>query len=276
MSHSDYSGQVIRALHLAARRHHKQFRKGADKTPYINHLIHVVDILINDGNETETDTLVAAALHDVLEDTVDTEAEREALRTHISQAFGPVALHIVEEVTDDKSLHKTEQRRLQVIHAPHLSLQAKKVKLSDKIANLTDIIHNPPRWWPRKFILDYIYWSAAVVNGLRGVNTHLEAVFDDTYHNALSKHGSGDGLFIVYAVINPATDLTGYTLHLNHRSAMVSLKEHTAGNTAGETNKETAVAKVKIAHELYQKMLLNNNFRIILSPDDFNKACIRC
>lgn len=264
-------GLLIKALHLAAHRHHKQYRKGADKTPYINHLIHVVDILINDGNESDSDVLIAAALHDVIEDTVSSDTEREDLRQQIGKLFGQPVLEIVNAVTDDKKLDKAEQKRLQVVHAPHLSLQAKKVKLSDKIANLSDIIHNPPRWWPRKIILDYIHWSVEVVNGLRGANAAMEALFDDTCHNALSKYGQGDGLFIVYAISTTQSGTAGYTLHPSQNAALFYAQNIKANNNSDESTKNDPVLKVKVTYEIYRRMFDNEHQGVFVREGAFIK-----
>lgn len=264
-------GLLIRALHLAAHRHHKQYRKGADKTPYINHLIHVVDILINEGLEDDTEVLIAAALHDVIEDTVSSDTEREKLQKHIANLFGQSVLETVNAVTDNKKLEKAEQKRLQVVHAPLLSLQAKKVKLSDKIANLTDIIHNPPRWWPRKIILDYIHWSAEVVNGLRGVHAGMEALFDDTFHNALSKYGQGDGLFIVYAINATQAGTAGFTLHSSQNTAQFFAQNISGSNNSDEPDKIYPVLKVKVTCDIFRKVFDNEHQGVFVADYEVKK-----
>jgi len=71
-------------------------------------------------------------LHDTVEDTDTTFEELESV-------FGTTVARIVQEVTDDKSLPKEERKRLQVVHAPHRSHQAKLVKLADKLYNLRDL-----------------------------------------------------------------------------------------------------------------------------------------
>ena len=81
---------------------------------------------------TEEDVLIAALLHDTVEDTDSSFGELE-------QHFGQSVASIVREVTDDKALAKDERKRLQVGHAADLSRKAKLVKLADKICNLRDI-----------------------------------------------------------------------------------------------------------------------------------------
>jgi len=118
--------------------------------------------------------LVAAILHDTIEDTETTRAELESL-------FGKAVANVGAEVTDDKSLPKAERKRLQIEHAPHLSREAKLVKLADKICNVQDVAKDPPKDWPLSRRQEYFDWAKAVVDGLRGVSAPLEAKFDQLY-----------------------------------------------------------------------------------------------
>ncbi|RQW84203.1 MAG: bifunctional (p)ppGpp synthetase/guanosine-3',5'-bis(diphosphate) 3'-pyrophosphohydrolase [Methylococcus sp.] len=164
----------IRAVAFAAEKHRHQRRKDALASPYINHPIELADFLVSEGGVTDLDVLMAAVLHDTVEDTETTRAE---LATH----FGERIAGIVMEVTDDKTLHKDTRKRLQVEHAPRLSREAKLVKLADKICNLRDILASPPSGWPVQRKLAYFDWAKAVVDGLRGINEPLEILFDATY-----------------------------------------------------------------------------------------------
>ncbi len=181
-------GLLLKASEFAAVRHRTQFRKGADKTPYINHPIQVAELLANDADEKDPVLLAAAILHDVVEDTVETTAEKEELIEQMTEIFGKEIISIVLEVTDDKDLEKEVRKRLQVEHAPHLSEKAKKLKIADKIMNVRDITHNPPSWWNLERILDYFEWSEKVVAGLRGSNPKLEEMFDEAVENGRKKY----------------------------------------------------------------------------------------
>ena len=115
--------------------------------------------------------LCAALLHDTIEDTETTLEELTAI-------FGPQVTAIVLDVTDDKSLEKHVRKQRQIEHAPHISKEAKLVKLADKICNLRDILASPPSDWSSERKQGYFEWAAKVVAGVRGVNPELEAVFD--------------------------------------------------------------------------------------------------
>jgi len=179
---------IMKALDFAAGRHKAQFRKGEDKSPYINHPIQVADLLVNEAGEKDPVLITTAILHDVIEDTVRGKKEKKVLIGQIREIFGEEVLSITLEVTDDKSLTKKERKRQQVIHAPSLSAKAKKLKLADKIMNVRDITAHPPVVWPIKRIKKYLDWSEKVVAGLRGVNSNLEQSFDESMKAGRAKY----------------------------------------------------------------------------------------
>jgi guanosine-3',5'-bis(diphosphate) 3'-pyrophosphohydrolase len=185
------SALLLKALEFAAERHRKQFRKGTDRTPFINHPIQVANLLANEADESDPILLASAILHDVIEDTVDSISERDELSKTIANIFGEEILALTMEVTDDKTLDKTERKRLQIENASHKSIRAKKLKIADKIMNLRDITDNPPADWPLERISAYLDWAENVVAGLRGVNKKLEDIFDESLLRSRSKYGSG-------------------------------------------------------------------------------------
>ena len=128
-------------------------------------------------------TLVAALLHDTIE---DTDATPEEIRKH----FGDQVLSVVKELTDDKSLPKAARKRLQIEGAPFKSSRAKQIKLADKLCNIRDMGQNPPADWEPERVFNYLTWTEKVVSGLRGVNPMLEAFYDqvlDESRQALQK-----------------------------------------------------------------------------------------
>jgi len=161
---------LLRAVRFAADRHRDQRRKDEESSPYINHPIAVAETLSRAGVRDRI-ALLAAVLHDTLEDTETNPDELAAL-------FGVEVREVVEEVSDDKSLPKEVRKELQVEHAPYLSDRAKLVKLGDKIANVTDVVNNPPSDWPLERRIDYLEWTRRVIAGCRGVNETLEQEFD--------------------------------------------------------------------------------------------------
>lgn len=162
---------LIEAAAFAAKKHTGHHRKGQTQEPYINHPLEVASLLANVGGVDDVDVLIAAVLHDTVEDVGVTKDEIEA-------KYGARVAQMVAEVTDDKSLPKAERKKLQVEHAPHLSPGAKLIKLGDKISNITDVTNNPPADWDLQRRREYIDWGESVVAGLRGTNAALESKFD--------------------------------------------------------------------------------------------------
>jgi GTP diphosphokinase / guanosine-3',5'-bis(diphosphate) 3'-diphosphatase len=170
---------LLQALSFASIKHRDQRRKDAGSSPYINHPIAVASVLASEGAIDDEAILVAAVLHDTVEDTGTTFDE-------LNKHFGPVVEQLVRELTDDKSLSKPERKRLQIIHARSASPGAKQLKIADKICNVRDVTSSPPVLWSRKRRLEYLEWAAQVVDSCRGVNLGLDAAFDVVLNNAQS------------------------------------------------------------------------------------------
>jgi len=180
---------LLRAIEFAAHKHRDQRRKGVDASPYINHPIQVAALIASEAGTDDLVTLMAAVLHDTVEDT-DTSFEE------LDAEFGQEVRDLVAEVTDDKSLEKAERKRLQVVHAPQLSDRARLIKLADKICNVRDIGQAPPAHWGDKRKLQYFDWAIEVVNGCRSVSPRLAELFDmavdESRRKALASAESND------------------------------------------------------------------------------------
>jgi (p)ppGpp synthase/HD superfamily hydrolase len=161
---------VMRAADFAARKHATQRRKGDAAEPYLNHLIEVAN-LVAEVSDGRADVVVAALLHDVVEDQGVPIDEVAAL-------FGPAVASIVEEVTDDKSLPKQVRKDEQVSGAHHKSDGASIIKLADKTSNLLAIAKSPPPW-PIDRKRAYVDWARAVVSGLPFKPAGLLAKFEE-------------------------------------------------------------------------------------------------
>jgi (p)ppGpp synthase/HD superfamily hydrolase len=164
--------RLLAAIEFASRKHAAQRRKGDNAAPYINHPLAVAHLLASTGGITDVVTLMAAVLHDTIEDTATTRSE-------LDERFGPTVRAVVEEVTDDKTLDEAVRRALQVEHAASLSPRAKAIKLGDKIDNVRDVTEHPPSQWSRARRIQYLDWTEQVIAGCRGTNDALERLYDD-------------------------------------------------------------------------------------------------
>jgi (p)ppGpp synthase/HD superfamily hydrolase len=170
--------RVTQAIDFACRKHVNQRRKGASEEPYVNHLAEVAHLVAHATGGSDTDLIIAALLHDTVEDQGVEHQEIAAL-------FGANVADLVMEVTDDKRLPKAERKSLQVEHAAHISVQARILKIADKTSNLRALQHSPPAW-PLARKRRYFAWARAVVASARGVNPVVEAAFDAEYERALA------------------------------------------------------------------------------------------
>lgn len=171
---------VWRAADAAARWHVHQRRKGAASEPYINHLLEVSHLVTQATNGSEPNVVIAALLHDAIE---DQGIPAETIATE----FGQQVAAIVLEVTDDKSLPKAERKRRQVESAPHKSREAKLIKLADKISNVRAVADSPAPDWSLKRRREYVEWAKEVAAGLRGTSPWLEQQFDEAVEHGLTR-----------------------------------------------------------------------------------------
>jgi len=175
-----HSKNIIRALHYAARQHSPQRRKDEAQSPYINHPITLLHILHIEAGIDDEDVLIAALLHDVMEDCSGPhQMFIEDRRREIREQFGDTVLGYVEAVTDDKTVDKNSRKRAQVEKAAKKPHGAKLVKIADKIANLRDIKSAPPANWNEERKTEYVRWAREVVGQLRGSHEKLEMLFDE-------------------------------------------------------------------------------------------------
>jgi len=129
------------------------------------------------GRSDDHNVLIAALLHDTVEDTGTTYDE-------IRDGFGETVAKLVAEMTDDKSLKKKDRKEKQVEHAPDLSDGAKLIKIADKISNVREIAYDPPRKWSGARKSKYYDWAERVVNAMGLVDPEMRLVFDKTLHQA--------------------------------------------------------------------------------------------
>lgn len=140
--------RLLSALDFAAQRHSAQRRKGPDAAPYVNHLIEVAMLVASVANVSDVEVLIAAILHDILEDTPTKPEEIEA-------RFGPRVRGFVEALSDDKSLPRRERRQLVLRELPAMDGLVKVIKLADLSSNIQLL---PPNW-SYEHKLEYLEWS---------------------------------------------------------------------------------------------------------------------
>ena len=170
------SHAMLHAIRFATYRHRDQRRKCAEGGHYIQHPLRVAPLCTLVVNEYRHDTtiMLAAILHDTIEDTDTTYEE-------LVEEFGPRVADVVKELTDDKSLPYEVRKQLQIDHASEKSYEAKVVSMADKIANIEDLLMNDaiPVGWSAERVQTYCKWAQDVAKGLRGAYAGLDAYLED-------------------------------------------------------------------------------------------------
>lgn len=166
---SDIS-RIVLACDLAARRHAGQFRRGPGNVPYINHPIAVARLVAEAG--ADADTVIAAPLHDTVEDTPTTLGE-------VTLLFGPEVAGTVAALTtpaawDDLPL--AEKKARQAAHIRGASEAARLVKLADQASNLNDPAQTGTGWSTERLRI-HAEGAGAIAAACNGLSEALGAAF---------------------------------------------------------------------------------------------------
>lgn len=116
------------ALELAEQAHAGQIRSGSGGMAYIHHPVAVAELLAGQGYDEET--VAAALLHDVVEDS-ETGVEE------IGERFGVRVASLVEVMTDDESVEPYQRRKDE--HRRHVQVaggDALAIYAADKLSNV--------------------------------------------------------------------------------------------------------------------------------------------
>ncbi len=105
-------------------------------------------LVANVGQVEDVEVLIAAVLHDVLEDTPTTAEE-------VSARFGARVCRLVEALSDDKALPRKRRRELTLQELPACEGLVKVIKLADLSSNIKLL----PPTWSDEHKLEYLEWS---------------------------------------------------------------------------------------------------------------------
>ncbi len=165
------SSLIERAQAFATRAHEGATRKFTGE-PYVTHPQQVAEraAALSDA----TDEMVAAAwLHDVVEDTSYTEDD-------IAAEFGDVVASLVMELTNPSKLttglSREQKKQLDREHLAQISLPAKRIKLLDRLHNLSCRIDLAPREFSERYLRET---DILLEQSLGGVDADLEQELRD-------------------------------------------------------------------------------------------------
>ncbi len=226
--------RIMKAVEWAQHKHGDQ--KRASGEPFFIHPLKVAEFLVDFGMDPEA--VIAALLHDVLEDTGTSEAEMKKMfgRDVVSLVDGVTKISIVK--AKSKSIQETETMR-KMLMAMTKDIRVILIKLADKLHNMQTLEHLPPE--KRKKIANEcleIYAPLAGRLGISGLKTDLE--------DLALKHLKPD----VYK------QLSG-TIHLVQHENVAYLKkiERTILKSAAAENINIEVStRAKHIYSVYRKM----------------------
>jgi guanosine-3',5'-bis(diphosphate) 3'-pyrophosphohydrolase len=121
---------LLDAIAFAARAHHGQLRKD-NRTPYVSHVYRVAMIVRNIFNCDDPRLLMAAVLHDTIEDT-NTDYD------DVQESFGAEIADWVAALTKNKSIPHDEREAVYGRGLAAAPWQVQVCKLADIFDNLTD------------------------------------------------------------------------------------------------------------------------------------------
>ncbi len=158
---------VLGAVVFAAKKHKDQVKSDGQKTPYIIHPIEVADFVMRVGHVYSQEVLIAALLHDVMDETGATYEE-------ISHLYGSQVVSYVQEMTSKKEVSLKAQKKEQIMSAFNQTPSVAIIKLSDKLSNLVTLSKTPPSSWSRDRIDLYFQWAQSVIENLPEANLLLK------------------------------------------------------------------------------------------------------
>jgi GTP pyrophosphokinase len=154
---------LLDAFKFADEKHAGQVRRGSGE-PYISHPI-AVSYLVAAFKRSRNLVylLVAAVLHDCLEDT-------DATFEEIARRFGPLVASLVQELKNDEAeIARVGKLAYHIKKLIGMSSYALVIKLADRLHNISD---NPTR----KMVEETLVLMARLREGRKLSRTHLELV----------------------------------------------------------------------------------------------------
>ena len=231
--------QIRAAYEYAAARHAGQNRK--DGSPFVTHPLAVAQIVAEELH-LDTESIVAALLHDTIEDT-------DATHEEISKLFSPTVADLVEGVSKLTRVHYTSKEEEQMENLRKMLMAMAKdirvilIKISDRLHNMRTMEYQTPEKQKQKsFETMEIYAPIAHRLGMQRMKWELE----DLSLKYLDPVGYRE---IIEALDEKAAEYDGFMSSV-HDQITSRLRE--AGIAA------TVQARMKHPYSIYRKMYTQN------------------
>jgi guanosine-3',5'-bis(diphosphate) 3'-pyrophosphohydrolase len=152
--------------------------------PQIVHIQEVADLVWASGGTD--DEIVAAWLHDIVEDT-------EINIENIEEVFGKEVAEMVAGLTDPldfKGLPIEERKQKQVDRLLNKSNSVKRIKMADQTSNVKFLAVDPSVSWANDRAIGYVEGAKKIVTACSGVSKLLEDLFESVYIKAIEKYNA--------------------------------------------------------------------------------------
>ncbi|UYZ76608.1 HD domain-containing protein [Moraxella bovis] len=218
---------VLRACHFGDMAHIKDKRKSGE--PYITHPIAVAEILA--GFSLDKDSIIAAILHDTVEDT-------EVTDELVASEFGETVARLVDGVTKLKSGNMSKQQSQaatfhKILNATLIDPRVLIIKLSDRLHNMStmDAVREEKQKSTARETLDF-YVPFARIMGLNDIADYIELLcyrnlnpaMYNKFNDKLLQHGLGRN----FQKIEISTYLQNLLGHLNLKGHVQVLDNRTS------------------------------------------------
>lgn len=155
----------IRKAHLFAKEKHRGQERKFTGEDYIVHPEHTANLLLDVDGTVDTDSLVAAILHDVVEDT-DTELKE------IGKEFGGVVMGLVDELTTDEYECRSKGKGFYLAEKMNkMSNEAFTIKLCDRLDNVLGLSMDRI---PLKFKTSYVKETKYIISNIDRALTNVQ------------------------------------------------------------------------------------------------------
>lgn len=146
--------KVLRASQFAILKH-GHGRGDQTSAPYVAHVMETAEILVKEGGVKDCAAIVAAILHDVVEDArVDlTEIEKE---------FGADVAMLVNEVTDHAAETPSIRKVMALQRFKQMCHRAAAIKMAEAISNLRELLKHPQPNWDVQRVQGYALWYSCM------------------------------------------------------------------------------------------------------------------
>ena len=237
MPNADFE-RLAAAFHYAESHHSTQLRK--DGTPFVTHPLAVAEIVAELGLDQES--IIAALLHDTIEDT-------DATHEDISKLFGVTIADLVDGVTKLTRVQYTSKEEEQMENLRKMLMAMAKdirvilIKICDRLHNMRTMAYQSPRKQREKALETMeIYAPIAHRLGMQRIKWELE----DTSLQYLDPIG--------YKEISDEMSIRS----ASHDAFMAPIQQRISERLNQEGIQHTIYGRIKHIYSIYRKMYSQN------------------